>query len=393
MVSLAEPRHTDVMAPLASALAVGRARSDLDVISRAGLPLAEFMDEAAATLGGVVSFVAGCFSSADPATGMVSSTRKLGVLDGQNDADVLWAQIEYGSALEDPTRYSDMMAAGHVSLGVHSATRGAVEELERMGDLVVPRFDFHDEARVVLTDRGGAWGTLSIFRGAEDPAFDDDEVAFLASTAPALTRGIRTGLLAQLSRSTAAPAPGPAVVVFDAHDCIVQASPGAQSRLEQMGSLPGMGDPLTYLQALVSGARRYAAGQVERMPRSRTRTSDGVWLVLHAAPLGGQGERAGDVVVTIEEARPQEVIDLVAAAFGLTARERDVVAGVLRGADTKEIAASMHVSPYTVQDHLKSVFEKAGVASRRELVSRVYFDQYAPRHGDALRGDGWFAAP
>ena len=178
---------------------------------------------------------------------------------------------------------------------------------------------------------------------------------------------------------------------MDADDRIVQSSPGARAHLEQMAAVPGMGDPLTYVQALVSGARRFAAGEVERMPRSRARTRDGVWLVLHAAALGGAGERAGDVVVTIEEARPQEVIDLVAAAFGLTARECAVVGHVLRGADTKEIAATLHLSPYTVQDHLKSIFEKAGVASRRELVARVYFDQYVPRMGAELGASGWFA--
>ena len=96
--------------------------------------------------------------------------------------------------------------------------------------------------------------------------------------------------------------------------------------------------------------------------------------------------------MTIEPAGPPEVTSLISGALGLTGREVDVVTEVLRGASTKQIAATLHLSPYTVQDHLKAVFAKAGVNSRRELIADVFFGIYAPRLGTPLRPDGFFGA-
>lgn len=41
------------------------------------------------------------------------------------------------------------------------------------------------------------------------------------------------------------------------------------------------------------------------------------------------------------------------------------------GADTRTLAGQMFVSEHTVQDHLKTIFTKTGMSSRRDLIART----------------------
>ena len=113
---------------------------------------------------------------------------------------------------------------------------------------------------------------------------------------------------------------------------------------------------------------------------ARVLSREGRWLVLHGAALVADGKRR--VAVIIEAAHPARISPLLMAAYQLTEREQDVTRLVLQGDSTAQIADNLCVSPHTVQQHLKSVFEKTGVRSRRDLVGKVFFSHYEPRVRD-----------
>jgi DNA-binding NarL/FixJ family response regulator len=139
------------------------------------------------------------------------------------------------------------------------------------------------------------------------------------------------------------------------------------------GSLPPV------VTAVASLARAVVAGPTHdgRIARARVRAESGRWLVVRASALGD--EPGAQVAVMLEPARGHELAPFAADAYRLTERERAVTQLVARGLPTDAIAARLHLSSWTVQDHLKAIFEKVGVATRGELVARVFFQPRAPR--------------
>jgi DNA-binding CsgD family transcriptional regulator len=80
------------------------------------------------------------------------------------------------------------------------------------------------------------------------------------------------------------------------------------------------------------------------------------WATRAASELRAAGERRG------ERPRGDEL---------LTARERDVCGLVAGGATNREAAAALHMSPRTVEHHLRMAYRKLGVRSRTEMTSQL----------------------
>jgi DNA-binding CsgD family transcriptional regulator len=86
-----------------------------------------------------------------------------------------------------------------------------------------------------------------------------------------------------------------------------------------------------------------------------------------------EGFDAGRIAVALRGAAPAETFDMLSRAYALTPRERELVAALVDGMDTRAIAERLFISRHTVQDHLKSVFRKVGVRTRRELLARFAY--------------------
>jgi DNA-binding CsgD family transcriptional regulator len=389
MVRAAAVRHDERMA---SPLTVERVRRDVEVVATAGLDLATFLSEVDVSIRRVLRPVATCVATVDPTTSLLTSTYKFGDLYGRDERDLEWGMIEYGG--EETTSFLDIAATPSKALGMHIATGGDLERSLRLRECIRPYYGYGDELRVMACVDGRMWGALAFFRAADDDPFTDADVEFASTLSTVLANGFRSGLLTNATaRLTGEPSSGPAVIIVDQHDQLSQVSLGAEERLRQVIVSEHSAGPLGTVAALVASARRYARGELPVVPRSRLRLADGRWVVLQASPMASRDGVTGDVVITIEDARPPEIVPLLVEAFGLTARERDVTQLVLQGAETKDIATALHLSAYTVQDHLKSIFAKADVRSRRELMSKVFFDQYQPRLGAEVAPSGWFATP
>ncbi len=375
-----------------TALTLRRVQGDVAVLASAGLDTASFIEEFLTSVSRAIPHVAACVGTLDPATHLLTGTYKYGDLYGNDDHDIEWAQIEYGDP--DGSSFIELLGREVAAWADSQALERNPDRTMRTRDFIKPTYGFGDELRMAARQGTVGWGGIALYRGSHEAPFSQADIDFVATLSTGFAAGLRSGLLVRLEeRHPSDTTFGPAVVIVGGDGWAKQVSAGAEALLREMSQERNHASPDATIAGLVAGARRYAAGLTSILPRTRVRVHSGRWLVLHASPLTGAKGDTGDVVVTIEEARPPEIVPLLVAAFELTPRERDVTQLVVQGVETKQIAEALHMSRYTVQDHLKSVFEKADVRSRRELISRIYFDQYAPRMNSELAPSGWFASP
>jgi DNA-binding CsgD family transcriptional regulator len=331
-----------------------------------------------------------CYYTLDPAALLITSHFHLGL----DEFPIEFLAAEYYD--DDVNQIADVARSESGVSTLHDATDGDPSQSPRWHRNMAMGGDQELVARL-QTKSGEVWGALGLYRAPGEPMFTAEEKTFVRKIGPALADAARNALLVGQARDPQFPN-APALVVLDRTWVVESATPGADSWLE---ALCDPSSPPSHLpSAIVAVAAR--ALRIAQSPApgetamSRVQARDGTWAVLHASVMMSSGEPR--VAVIIEPASPARLYPLLTAVYGLTEREKDVTGLVLQGASTSQIAADLFVSSHTVQQHLKSIFEKTGVRSRRELVGRVFFAHYEPRLRDnerrvldqqPLRGEPW----
>lgn len=366
-----------------------RARQDIVRLCHAGLDATSLRVELRRKLGKVIPNNSFWCATVDPATLLFTGA----VVDGTPE-DALPAFLANEFLEDDVNKFAQLARRRAAVSTLYEATRGRPAESRRYREILVP-LGFGNELRAVLRAGSSIWGVLCLHR--DGVGFSTAEEDFLRRLAPHLAEGLRTALLLDTRDNPELTQGGdsPGLLVLAEDFSIVAATPTAERWLAELSDWPrggGLSQAVRAVALRLRALERTGGTQAGLLPQARARTLAGQWLVLHASRLSGPGTSTQTAVI-IQPASSVEVAPLILQAYGLTAREAEVARLVLQGLSTDEIAAELVVSPLTVQQHLKAVFDKTGVSSRRELVAQIFAREYWPRMsaGVGLAADGWFA--
>jgi DNA-binding CsgD family transcriptional regulator len=336
-------------------------RERLERLSTSALDSEAIRREAISALQRTVGFDRWCWPIADPET----------LLPGGGIAD-----HDYGPSVPRSLEleYSaDYFAAKHVvarrvnpAASLVAETGGDLARSARWNEVLRPA-GIGDVAIVACRDPLGCWGWIEAYRDGSDRPFDEQDLDLLALLGPSLGSALRRNALGVSSEPVVERRAG--VLVVDANLTLrswtgaarlwVDALPAARLNAA-WGILPTIVYPAATLARAGAGADRAHA---------LLRGVDGHWVMIEAAPF--EGERDGEIAVTLRAPTPVEILRLLSRIYGLTTRERELVRLLLAGLDTRAIGDRLHISAHTVQDHLKSVFAKTGFRSRRELLATL----------------------
>lgn len=333
-----------------------RARDRLLAADAAELALGDICAEIVRAFHDIALFDRSAVMTTDPESLLPSG----GVVEGfPPDA----CQPTWDNELLDPdfNKYSELVRRHDPVATLVEATDGDLSRSPRYRR-IYEAAGAADELRTVFVAGHSCLAIGEFVRPVDAGPFTASELASVRQLVPVATTVLRRALGRVNEAVDREP---PVMIILDANNQITATTLGAARVLDALRS-----DVDTAVPTVVRTAATKARwGRTAASVSTRVQDANGNWLRLHVTPIEGE---AGSVALVVERARPNDLARLLLESYGLTHRETEIVVLLARGLSAKEIAAEMALSPHTVRDHVKAIYDKAGVNSRGELVANLF---------------------
>ncbi|HDR7703858.1 TPA: helix-turn-helix transcriptional regulator [Bacillus thuringiensis] len=317
----------------------------------------------------VIDFDAACFTTIDPI-----SFLSTGAFTDES-VEKIHPQLFMNEFLEDDFNKFKCLTehSPHVA-SLSMATNGEQKKSSRYRNILKPA-NFGDELRGVCMSKGKCYGHLSLFRGSTSPAFHIDDCKYLATIVPIAGEALKKAVPIPFSEEKVIGTGTGTIIVSEEFNVLYWNQDGSEwlsnlRKYEQL-NIKEIPRPIRAVCSKVK-ANEYNVGCMNREEKVCLPLAYGHFLIIRASKLEHTSSFQDGYIVLFERARPEEIFPLIMETYSFTMREKQVIRKILTGMSTKELAQEFCISIYTVQDHLKSIFEKTGVSSRNELVWEVF---------------------
>lgn len=375
---------------MSSTWARARARERIEAIAAQPLDAMSLRRQVLDVLRGVVPYDAYVWLLTDPVTTVGAAP--LAAVPCLPELPAL-IKAKYATPVN---RWTALRNQAHPAGRLHHAAGGDLRR-SLVWREVMSRYRVGDVASAVFADQFGCWAFLDLWREDSREPFTGSDAEFIESVAAPLTTALRQCQARTFTEPATPrqPGVGPVVLTLDDDLRITSRTAASQAWLDVL--LPPRPDERAVPASVYNVAAQLLAAEAgvdDHPAAARVHLADGLWLALRAARLasderrpgpgpgpgpaaepGQRGRGAATIVVTIEEVSAAGRLELFARAYGLTAREDELLSLLATGSDTRAMARQMKLSELTVQDHLKSIFAKTGARDRAQAV------RYAYQHG------------
>ncbi len=361
-----------------------QARARLRDLAASSLTVPHLANRVASVLEAAIGWDGFRLFGLDPATMLVN--RLLAASENDAEARLEWIREVY---LTMPTPYAELPAIARnrrrgvayqerqdECWGFSHADLAAIDPTTHYRDFHETRSPVGGTLLTVFHDQDRPVAAMQAYRRDASRQFRPTDVNLMQVVNPIVGAALSAAAAREAAMAQQSTSDSPSgIALVQASGTVQFATPAGEAWLDRLGRYDH-GLP-TAIWSVMAAQRNAGVAQSTVL----SVRADGQPVRVEASHGGADGL----VAVVIADASPPGPPE-IPPAWGLTPKERDVVTELLGGRSNARIAEALFVSEHTVEWHLRSIYEKVGVASRQEVVAAVFRTTILPQvEADVLR--------